>query len=85
MEGAAASGPPSVRAVKAKEAGCNVLLICNHREAAQEIVDTVRNNKWTLLSLTDMKAQRSIAGDLYQSAQWLEHIGIASDLLPTIQ
>mgnify|MGYP001942411217 CR=1 FL=1 len=82
MEGAAASGSPSVRAEKAKEAGCNVLLICNHREAAQEIVDTVRSNKWTLLSLTDMKAQNSVVGDLYQSSQWREHIRNVNDLLP---
>lgn len=85
MEGAAASGSPSIRAKKAKEAGCNVLLICNHRDAAQEIVDTVRDNKWTLLSLTDMKAKNAVVGDLYQSALWLEHIGNVSELLPPIQ
>jgi len=81
MEGAAASGPPAIRAEKAKQAGCNVLLICNHRDAAQEIVDTVRLNKWELLSLSDMKAKYLVADDLYQSSQWLEHVRIASDLL----
>lgn len=81
MEGAAASGPPSVRAEKAKAAGCNVLLICNHREAAQEIVDTVRAKQWPLLSLENMKAESSIEDDLYSSAQWLEHSRIADILL----
>jgi beta-N-acetylhexosaminidase len=81
MEGAAAYGSPSVRAQKAKHAGCNVLLICNHREAAQEIVDTVREQQWSLLNLENMKAQSSVAGELYQSAQWLKHRRIANDLL----
>ncbi|MEH6448000.1 MAG: beta-N-acetylhexosaminidase [Oleispira sp.] len=85
MEGAASSGSPSVRAEKAKEAGCNVLLICNKRDAAQEIVDTVRDRSWKLLSLTDMKAQSSVAGDLYESAQWLEHTRIANELLFPLQ
>jgi beta-N-acetylhexosaminidase len=82
MEGAAASGSPAIRAEKAKNAGCNVLLICNHREAAQEIVDTVREQQWPLINLVNMKAQASIAGELYQSDQWLEHSRIASELLP---
>jgi beta-N-acetylhexosaminidase len=81
MEGAAASGPPSVRAEKAKAAGCNVLLICNHREAAQEIVDTVRAKQWPLLSLENMKAESLIEDDLYKSTQWLEHTHIADILL----
>lgn len=81
MEGAAASGVPAVRAEKAKEAGCNVLLICNNREAAQEIVDTVREQRWPLLSLENMQARGSVVGNLYQSSQWLEHNQAASELL----
>jgi beta-N-acetylhexosaminidase len=83
MEGAAASGSPSVRAKKAKHAGCNVLLICNHREAAQEIVDTVREQQWPLLSLENMKAQCLVAGELYQSVSWLKHSRIANELQPS--
>lgn len=73
MEGAAASGAPAVRAEKAKNAGCNVLLICNNREAAQEIVDTVREHQWPLLSLANMKAQYSFEENLYQSSAWISH------------
>ena len=80
MEGAAASGRPSVRAQKAKDAGCNVLLICNQREAAQEIVDTVREKKWSLTSLQGMRAKRSIEEDLYLSSAWKEHLAVCSDL-----
>jgi beta-N-acetylhexosaminidase len=82
MEGAAASGSPAIRAEKAKNAGCNVLLICNHREAAQDIVDTVRDQQWPLISLSNMKAHAAIESELYQSDSWLEHIRIANDLLP---
>jgi beta-N-acetylhexosaminidase len=84
MEGAAASGPPAIRAEKAKKAGCNVLLICNHREAAQEIVDTVRDQQWPLISLSNMKAQGSIPKTLYKSDHWLEHSRIANKLTPVI-
>lgn len=87
MEGAAASGSPKVRALKAKEAGCNVLLICNHREAAQEIVDTVRDNRWPLMGLQTMQAKSSeedpaISGndDLYETKEWKDHLSICSTL-----
>ena len=82
MEGAAASGRPSIRAQKAKDAGCNVLLICNKREAAQEIVDTVREHQWPLIGLQQMRAKSMIEMDLYQSAAWEEHLAICADLLP---
>ena len=82
MEGAAASGRPSIRAQKAKDAGCNVLLICNKREAAQEIVDTVREQQWPLIGLQQMRAKSMIEMDLYQSAAWEEHLAICADLLP---
>ena len=79
MEGAAASGSPRVRAQKAKDAGCNVLLICNKREAAQEIVDTVREKQWPLISLQGMRAEKLIEDNLYQSAPWEAHLEICSD------
>ena len=80
MEGAAASGRPSIRAQKAKDAGCNVLLICNKREAAQEIVDTVRDQQWPLLSLQSMCAKSLIEKDLYASAAWSDHLAVCADL-----
>jgi beta-N-acetylhexosaminidase len=80
MEGAAASGSPSVRAQKAKDAGCNVLLICNKREAAQEIVDTVREKQWPLIGLQGMRAKSTIEDNLYQSPAWGNHLSVCSDL-----
>jgi beta-N-acetylhexosaminidase len=81
MEGAAASGSPSQRAEKAKAAGCNVLLICNHRKAAQEIVNTVREKKWNILNLKDMKAKPMITGDVYSSDAWRQALDIVQPLL----
>ena len=81
MEGAAASGAPAIRAQKAKEAGCNVLLICNNRQAAQEIVDTVRSNQWSLLSLETMKARSPLDNNLYQSPSWDSHLQVVSQLI----
>lgn len=81
MEGAAASGTPAVRAEKAKVAGCNVLLICNNRQAAQEIVDTVRDKRWPLIKLDQMKSNRKIAGDLFTSSEWLQALKIVQPLL----
>jgi beta-N-acetylhexosaminidase len=80
MEGAAASGRPSVRAQKAKDAGCNVLLICNKRDAAQEIVDTVRDKQWPLIALQDMRAKPLVDDNLYESADWAEHLATCSSL-----
>ena len=80
MEGAAASGSPAIRAEKAKAAGCNVLLICNNREAAQEIVNTVREKQWPLLNLHSMKAQISHEA-LYDSSQWHDSLANVADLL----
>jgi beta-N-acetylhexosaminidase len=80
MEGAAASGRPSVRAQKAKDAGCNVLLICNKRDAAQEIVDTVRNKQWPLIDLQDMRAKPLLDDNLYESPDWFENLTICSSL-----
>lgn len=83
MEGAAASGRPRIRAKKAKDAGCNVLLICNQREAAQEIVDTVRDNRWSLISLKAMQAKPLVANadQLYDSVHWQKHLANCSALL----
>lgn len=84
MEGAAASGAPSVRAEKAKAAGCNVLLICNHRDAAQEIVNTVRDKQWPILNLQTMKAKPKRKADsisLYESKRWNEALAQVQSLL----
>ena len=82
MEGAAVSGSPAVRAEKAQQAGANVLLICNNRDAAQEIVDTVRAKQWPLMKLSAMSAQVNITSDLYESSLWLKNKEIVTDLLP---
>ena len=84
MAGAAASGSPSKRAIQAQQAGCNVLLICNQRDAAQEIVETVRQQGWALTGLQAMQAQpidlMANDTDFYQSQLWQHHLGLCADL-----
>lgn len=81
MEGAVASGSPGVRAEKAYSAGCNVLLICNNRDAAQEIVNTVREKQWPLIDLKSMKAN-ALTETIVESPQWLKAIETVRALLP---
>jgi beta-N-acetylhexosaminidase len=55
MFGAATVGKFESRAQCAYNAGCNVLLACNDREGAQEVIDTVRANAWPLMNLLSLK------------------------------
>lgn len=42
MAGAASAGSPAERAMKALGAGCDMLLVCNDRDAAREVIDACR-------------------------------------------
>jgi beta-N-acetylhexosaminidase len=46
MEGAVASGPPVERARLALQAGCDMVLVCNHPAAAREIIDGLNPQWW---------------------------------------
>jgi beta-N-acetylhexosaminidase len=46
MEGAVASGPPVERARLALQAGCDMVLVCNHPQAAMEVVDGIDPAWW---------------------------------------
>ncbi|MEC8444389.1 MAG: beta-N-acetylhexosaminidase [Pseudomonadota bacterium] len=54
MAGAAATGSPGARANAAMAAGANALVVCNHRAAAQEVIDAVASSE---LSLTPLSLQ----------------------------
>ncbi|MBS0358977.1 MAG: beta-N-acetylhexosaminidase, partial [Proteobacteria bacterium] len=45
MEGAAALGDIPTRAQKALSAGCDLLLVCNNRKAAKEVLASLKNYK----------------------------------------
>ncbi len=72
MKGAHILGCPSERCNKALAAGCDMLLLCNDREATIEVIDNLEITKcdkaMNLLKKThiDKKA-------LYQSSKWKSH------------
>ena len=74
MEGAAIGGSYTERARRALGAGCDVLLVCNHREAAQRVVRDLEN--WSELpttrDLTTMKGKGPTLGlaGLRRSDSW---------------
>lgn len=82
MQGAAAFGSYAKRAQCAVAAGGNVLLVCNDRQGAQQIIDEVRRQNWSLLDLSSLKAQAKYDyTNLYNSEEWKYHIAQALELL----
>jgi beta-N-acetylhexosaminidase len=75
MAGADAEGGHVERARKAIAGGCDVLLICNHREAVAEVLDAMGSQIYPLIQarLMRMHARGSSPdmNELRRSAQWL--------------
>ncbi|MGY0598596.1 beta-N-acetylhexosaminidase [Vibrio sp. JZG10] len=69
MEGAAIMGSPAERGVKALKAGCDMLLMCNKREAHIEVLD---NLPVSTVPLADalLKKQSFSLSDLKLSQEW---------------
>lgn len=60
MEGAACVGDYSARAEAALKAGANALLVCNKREAAQQVIDWMRaNERWPHLDLSFLQPAKT--------------------------
>ncbi|MGS6583009.1 beta-N-acetylhexosaminidase [Vibrio diabolicus] len=69
MEGAAIMGSPAERGVQALKAGCDMLLMCNKREAHIEVLD---NLPVSTVPLADalLKKQSFFLSDLKLSQEW---------------
>ena len=71
MEGAAIMGGPAERGVQALKAGCDMLLVCNQRDAQVEVLDHL---PITSVPLTDalLKKQNFSLSELKTSQEWKE-------------
>jgi beta-N-acetylhexosaminidase len=69
MEGAAIMGTPCQRAIQALNAGCDMLLVCNHRGAQIEVLDGLAVQESPLAS-TLKKAQNICLKELQGSQRW---------------
>lgn len=69
MEGAAIMGSPAERGAQAMKAGCDMLLMCNKREAQVEVLD---NLPVSTVPLADalLKKQSFSLSDLKLSHEW---------------
>jgi beta-N-acetylhexosaminidase len=81
MAGAAHAGTYSERAQQALAAGCDMILICNHRKGAVEVLDKVipsslMDNRRRLLK---MRHKKSLADfDFQQDDRWQMTSGVLS-------
>ncbi len=73
MQGAAAIGDFDLRAKLAREAGCDMLLVCNNEPAAEQVLETtpIENNKRREQRLSAMLAQSNVTQQTLQnSLKW---------------
>lgn len=75
MEGAVASGTPTERAELAMNAGCDMVLMCNQREAAVSILDNYKHDVQHSHRVAKMINQKPVFSGLEvckQSSRWGE-------------
>ncbi len=77
MSGAETAGGYAERANLSLQAGCDMLLVCNNPEGADEILDTLKgyNNPTSQLRMIRMHGKPSLQSeDLFNTAQWQQSI-----------
>ncbi|NEX15568.1 MAG: beta-N-acetylhexosaminidase [Halochromatium sp.] len=81
MAGAGVAGAPAARALAALQAGCDLALICNHREAAIAVVEALVDG-WTSESAARLQRLRGRAGLDLNNAKCRQAALSAIDDLP---
>lgn len=77
MSGAESVGGYAQRAMASLKAGCDILLVCNNHEGADEVLDSLKNytNPTSQLRMIRLHAEASpLSGDLFSTAQWQQAI-----------
>jgi len=80
MEGAAGFGSYPERAKKAIQAGCDMVLVCNKREAVKELLnaDVLKVNQMSANRIAQLKSTQPIINyeDLEQHQQWQKAVSL---------
>ncbi len=80
MEGAAIMGSPAERSQQALNAGCDMILMCNKREAAVEVLDNLE-----IIDVPEanqlLKQQNFTYRELQSSAEWKSAVSAMAKLL----
>ncbi len=80
MEGAAIMGSPAERSQQALNAGCDMILMCNKREAAVEVLDNLE-----IIDVPEasqlLKKQNFTYRELQSSAEWRNAVNAVAKLL----
>ena len=82
MNGAELVGGYAERAEASLQAGCDILLVCNNPEGADEILDALKdyNNPTSQLRMIRMHGEPSLQStDLFSTQQWQQAISLLDD------
>ena len=71
MEGASVAGGFAARAEAAMTAGCDMVLVCNHRAGALQVLEYFEDHPWSSHRLSRMM-KRKVSDNTWQSLQSTE-------------